>query len=329
MKIPASKEKAIKKSDLSEDSLLESDLAAREEIFDFWRYEDAPEIIAKAGGSGGSFATGFSRIDKLLGGIGQGELIIITAPTGVGKTTLAQSFTWRMAHNAVPTLWFTLEVSLANFLRPFVSHDPEAVFSKGTRYDLATSVTGLQKVGKQPIYFPKNLEQVSWRTLKAMIWSAATELNVGAVFIDHLHYLVRLHERGPVMENMSLYIGDRLRELRRVAIETKTTIFLVAHMTKTPDGKRPTLNDLRDSSFVAQEADAVLVLWRDRLKNPVIREIDGEKFEDPWSKYTGVAIEKARRTGARGELMLSWDRGLYTEASLEEINTYYGLFPKV
>lgn len=286
-------------------TLDEVDSLPDEEKVDFWSYEDAPEIIQKAEKKG-MISSGLQNLDAILDGFEPGELVTVTAPTGIGKTSLCQTVTKSLVEDGVPSLWFTLEVSLANFLRPFVDNDEKAIMTDGK----------VSKVSNLPIYFPKKLEQLSFIGLQSFIRQAQVKYGVKCVFIDHLHYLVRLHNKRHTTENFSLVLGDRVRELKRIALETGTVIFLVAHMAKTEDGKRPSLNDIRDSSFVAQESDSVIVLWRERRKTPIIETLpDGSEYEETYLPFTELAVDKARRSGRRGQLTLSFDNGLYKIAT--------------
>lgn len=284
--------------------------AGKEEPVEFWSYADSPEI-AKLAQQKKGFSLGSPTLDFLTGNIEPGELIVITAPTGVGKTTLARTLSWNMAQRDIPSLWFTLEESTPVFLRAFWGNDTGAQWSTdGT----------LTKVSGAPLYFPKDTEQVSFTNLQHIIKYASVKYGIQAVFIDHLHYLVQTRGRADMLGNFSLVLGDRVRELRRIALETKVTMFLIAHMTKTDEGTRPTLNDIRDSSFVAQEADHVFVLWRDRMKEPVIVN-DGERsYEETFYPHTNCAVEKSRRTGRRGQIYLLHDRGLYREATQAQVS---------
>lgn len=279
--------------------------------------EEDPEFISYANDvleivSGGEKHTGrplgFEALDKLTGGVSSGELVIVTAPTGVGKTTFCQSVSWMLAQKGHPSLWYTLEVSLYQFLQPLLKNDAEAKWDDAGK---------LVKTSPWPIYFPKNVERINFKKLKEAINMAHVEYGVEHVFIDHLHYLLD-HKAIERSRSTSLHIGDRLRELRQIALATGVSIFLVAHLTKTEDGKRPTLSDMRDSSFIGQEADVVICLWRDRLKEPLKREIDGVEFEETFSPITNCAIEKSRRTGQKGQVALKWNKGLYREMTQTE-----------
>lgn len=79
------------------------------------------------------------------------------------------------------------------------------------------------------------------------------------IFIDHLHFLFDLtHTR-----NTSIEIGQVIRSLKTMAIDLNITIFLLCHMAKLDPYQEPSDDNIRDSSFVAQESDAGLLIWRD------------------------------------------------------------------
>lgn len=225
----------------------------------------------------------------------------------VHNSTWCQSVTRNLALAGHAVLWYTLEVTLENFLRPLVQHDAGAVYE----------AEKLLKVSDLPIYFPKQMEKVDFATLKKVIRYANVKYGVEHVFIDHLHYL--LDSKSLMSQkSTSLFIGDRLRQLRQIAIETGVSIFLVAHTTKIPDGERPTMFSMRDSSFVAAEADVVIVLWRERLKIPIRKNVGGMEMLETFSPVVHCAVEKARRTGQKGIIKLRWERGLYFEMTEEE-----------
>lgn len=78
------------------------------------------------------------------------------------------------------------------------------------------------------------------------------------VFIDHLHYLLDL----AAARNPSIQIGQIIRGLKQIALRQKVVIFLAAHTTKLNPDKQLSADDIRDSSFVGQESDGVMMVWR-------------------------------------------------------------------
>lgn len=281
-----------------------------EETPEFIHYTTDAQEIVEEGRQHQGRPLGFPVLDGITGGVSSGELIIVTAPTGVGKTTLTQSISWMLAKKNNPSLWYTLELNIFQFIQPFLKHDPEVEWDDSGK---------LLKVSNLPIYFPKNVENLDFKKLKRAIRYANKHMGVEHVFIDHLHYLLD-HKSIEKTKSISLHIGERLRSLRKIALETGVSIFLVAHLSKTEDGKRPTLSDMRDSSFIAQEADLVLVLWRERLKHPQMTTVDGVEFELTHSPIVHCAVEKSRRTGRRGMTYFSWKDGLYSEATRQDVD---------
>ena len=78
-------------------------------------------------------------------------------------------------------------------------------------------------------------------------------------------------------------------------------------MKKTKLEETPTIDDLRDSSFVAQESDIVMMLWRNKERdntNPV-----GYRYTND----AVLTVEKNRRTGKLGYVKLSFNNGRFIE----------------
>ena len=246
---------------------------------------------------------GFKTLDALLDGVSSGELIVISAATGVGKSTFAKTIIWNLAQEKIPSLFYSLEESTWNFIQPFLANDPEVRWQPdGT----------LSKVGDYPIYWPIDAFKIDFERLRQVIRYAYLKYGIQHVFIDHLFYLLD-HKAVESSRSISLHIGDRLRKLRQIAYQTGVSIFLVTHITKTEDGKDPTANDLHSSSFVGQEADAIIMLSRKRLSEPVKEMKDGIEYFETFSPIVRCKVEKARRTGNRGAFDLLFINRLYKD----------------
>jgi replicative DNA helicase len=76
-------------------------------------------------------------------------------------------------------------------------------------------------------------------------------------FIDHLHFLVDMAR----VSNPSLEIGAIVRRIKRFAVENDFIIFLLAHIKKNENDDL-SYKDLRDSSFIAQDSDTVIMIKR-------------------------------------------------------------------
>ncbi|MDD5244072.1 MAG: DnaB-like helicase C-terminal domain-containing protein [Syntrophorhabdaceae bacterium] len=173
-------------------------------------------------------------LDRVLDGFYPGQLIVISGVTGHGKTTIAQTFTKNMSEQLVYPLWFSYEVGTDDFLSTF-SDDHQ-------KY----------------IYMPAKLKGNTLKWLEDRILESKLKYRTQAVFIDHIHYLVTMSPK----QNMSYIIGETVRGLKQLCIKHNIVIFLIAHMTKTRPEEEPGLGHTRDSSFIEQEADSVLYVWR-------------------------------------------------------------------
>ncbi len=293
-------------ADLERDKALEAELAAIKEPPTIHSYATHTAEISRLTKTHRGRPLGFATLDTLLGGVSSGELIVISAPTGIGKSTLAKTITYNLAKQGRGSLWYSLEESIWTFLQPFIANDPLAKWeTDGT----------ISKVGGLPIHWPEKVEAMDFDQLKKTIRFAHLKYGIEHVFIDHLSYILdsKSIERS---RSVSIHIGDRLRELRQIALATGVSIFLVAHIGKIEDGKEPTLNDLRDSSFVGQEADAILMLSRKRLAEPVATTTaEGIEYMETFSPIVRCKVEKARRTGAKGAFDLIFVNRLYVDPS--------------
>ena len=87
--------------------------------------------------------------------------------------------------------------------------------------------------------------------------------NTRIFFIDHLHYLIDIAR----VKNPSLDIGTIVRRVKRFAVDNDFIMFLLAHVSKT-ESDNVSYRDLRDSSFIAQESDTVIMVKRTPEEGP-------------------------------------------------------------
>lgn len=180
--------------------------------------------------------SGFKSLDYIIKGFYPGELTVLSGLTGNGKTLLAQTLTQNFSLAKRHSVWFSYEVSIRQFLEQM--EDDEGVLSV--------------------FYVPSILKSshISW--IRDRIIEAQVKFNVEAVFIDHLHFLSDVMMR----RNPSLEIGQIMRQINLLAIELQIAIFLIAHTTKIKSDVELGLGDVRDSSFIEQEASNVFYIWR-------------------------------------------------------------------
>ncbi len=222
------------------------------------------------------FESGIEGLDKILRGFRKNQLIVLAAPTKSGKTSFCVELTIRLEH--LNPVWVPFEESAEELIRKF------------------------QERGEQPplFYTPQNITGNTTSWIEKRVVEGKVKYGSKIFFIDHLHFIVPFSS-----DRLDTRIGQAMRELKQLAKKHEVIIVLVAHLKKTNMIVSPTLEDLRDSSFIAQEADTVMMLWR-----KTYRDDDGEMII---SNETLLSVQANRRTGTTGNVKLVFDKGRFVE----------------
>lgn len=208
--------------------------------------------------------SGFEDIDNCLdGGFREGDFNIVSGIPGDGKTTLCRMFTLNFARRAVPSLWFSHEMSNRELWDSFEKMGAD------------TSL-----IAHVPEFLQEDLD---W--MFRHIDRAIEEHGTKAVFIDTLGDIVKSVPRQQDMGNYANYLAQICKDLRKFAIERKIMIFAVAHAVKqTRSGSNETNNaDIANSNGIPAAATNIFHVWRDN-------ESDNLSF---------VKIGKSRRDGSK------------------------------
>lgn len=219
--------------------------------------------------------TGISGLDEILGGFRRKQLITIAAPTKSGKTSFCIDLTVRLKEEN--PMWFPFEEPAEELIQKFVDRNEEPPM----------------------FYTPEKVTGSTMAWIEKKIVESIAKYNSRFVFIDHLHFIVPFSA-----ERQDLRIGETMRQLKGLAKKWDVTIFLVAHLKKTKMDTQPDLEDLRDSSFIAQESDTVIMLWRETRKE------DGQVVI---TNNVNVSVQANRRTGKTGNVKLIFKEGKFVE----------------
>lgn len=230
----------------------------------------------------------FSQFDDKLQGLCTGELTVISGKTGEGKTLFSESYMKGLLDKStdLKSCLFSFEVPPKTILEKYVNSP------------------------QMKIYLPVELKTSDFEWLYERVWEAAVKENCRLFVFDHLHFLIDMAEK----QNMSLNIGRFMREIKtKIALELNVAVVLIAHQKGSPKGEEPGLEDIRDSSFIAQESDNVVICWRkknfteDELTkigrdNPVAlqnikKRIKPSSHDEYSDGFAVVQIAKARRSG--------------------------------
>jgi Replicative DNA helicase len=210
-------------------------------------YHDEIEFRMKNWGKIMGLHTGNWVLDRMTMGLAPGELTVIGGATSNGKTALSMNIAANIAKQGKSVLFVTLEMT----------HGEAGVrFRKilGEEQYLNTAAN---------IFFQKN-DELSWKSIDGLVRKAKEEAECELVVIDHLHYFTR------EVQNVADELGNITKELKKNAIRHQLPIILISHTRKAPDShtRKTGINDLRGSSYIAQDADIVLMVERNLKEFP-------------------------------------------------------------
>lgn len=221
------------------------------------------------------FLSGIEGLDKILKGFRKNQLIVLAAPTKSGKSQMTVELAIRMPD--MKPVFIPFEESAEELVRKFhdLNQTPPLFYTPRT-------ITG---------------NTIPW--IEKKIVEGMVKFNSKLFFIDHLHFIVPF-----TSDRLDTRIGLVMRELKRMARDYGVVIVLVAHLKKTNMVVTPTLEDLRDSSFIAQEADTVLMMWREAKRVDGVMEV---------TNRTILSVQANRRTGSTGNVKLIFKDGRFIE----------------
>lgn len=219
--------------------------------------------------------TGWPGLDDLLKGFRLQQLVVISAATKSGKTSLMVDLTNRLK-NFNP-LWFPFEESAEELIMKF------------------------QERGETPprAFSPLNMMGGTTQWIEQKIVESIAKYNTKVVIIDHLDFIVPFNA-----DNHSLRMGQAMREMKGLAKKWNVVIFLICHLVKTKMDTQPTLEDLRGSASIAQEADTVILLWR---------QSEREGKEMVITNNVNVSVQANRRHGKTGNVKMVFRDGKFHE----------------
>jgi replicative DNA helicase len=231
-----------------------------------------------------------AKLDTEQGGISGGELMIISAPTGNGKTTLSSTIAYNMLKNqGIPSLFLTYEVSTFSLWKSF------------------------EKMGAQPgdfICAPAQHTTGKLEWVEKKIKEAKEKYMIGNVVIDHLGFLVPFQKLNQQMsQNYSSYLAQIVRELKTIAVNENISIILPVHMVKSASDD-PSIRDIANSGGIAQESDFVLLLAREETKKSSLSK---DFSDDYYTKYTKVIVAKNRPGGKTPSFWMEMKDGKLVE----------------
>lgn len=218
--------------------------------------------------SNSGYRSSFPDLDSVVQGFQKSDLIIIAGRPSMGKTAFALNLAKNiMIKYKIPLIIFTLEMSRQQIMYRFLSSASQLNANrlksgKMTLQEWKNLSGSMKDLADLPLFIDDNpnLTVSDIRlTLRKII---AQKKKEGLVVIDYL----QLMKIGSHLENRVQEISHITRNLKILAKEFEIPILLLSQLSRNVESrinKRPMLSDLRESGSIEQDADIVIMLYRD------------------------------------------------------------------
>ena len=248
--------------------------------------------------------SGFYDLDSLTQGFQKSDLIILAGRPSMGKTAFVLNITENILKNyKLPIIFFSLEMSKEQLIYRLLSNETgisQTRLKLGNLYkeDWNQLKKSIQLYSKLP-FFINDEPDITIYDLRAKIKKIIFEQgNIGLIVIDYLQLLLNSKIKS---ENRVQELSQITRSLKAIAKEFQTPIIALSQLSRNVENrinKRPILSDLRESGSIEQDADLVLMLYRENYYNSTT-----EKFE---KLAPAELIIAKHRNGPLGVVKLSF-----------------------
>jgi replicative DNA helicase len=213
--------------------------------------------------------SGFSKIDKLLGGFQKSDLIVLAARPGVGKTSLALNIAVNAAkRHAQRVAFFSMEMSNEQLVQRLLAAETGINQQRlrmgeieDDEWQMLVEAAG---VLSDTLLFIDDTPAMSALELRTKARRLQAEFGLDLVIVDYLQ-LMRGEARS---ENRVQEISYITRSLKSLARELEAPLIAISQLSRAVESRsdhKPILSDLRESGSIEQDSDIVMFIYREEL----------------------------------------------------------------
>lgn len=216
-----------------------------------------------------SYYTGFFDLDDLTDGLHKGELTIVGARPGVGKTTFSLQIAEYIAKKQKNVSYICLEMSTEQMIQKMLAKEARVNSRKIRNGDLKDSE--IEKIGQACIEI-SNLKMnllTKIRTIQQIEITARRMKNRNKLDLLIIDYL-QLIKSSAKFQSREQEVADISRTLKLLSIELEIPIIALCQLNRNASRNEPTLADLRESGSIEQDADNVIFLYQEDENNNIV-----------------------------------------------------------
>ena len=243
--------------------------------------------------------TGFYDLDRMTSGLQPGELSILAARPSMGKTALSLNMASHIAFNEKKSVaYFSVEMPKESMMMRILSIESKVSLNniRNGHLDGNTWPAIIQACAKvsESKLFIDDTSGISPFEIRSKARRLKSKESLDLIIIDYLQ-LMGMKQR---LDSREREVAEISKGLKALAKELKVPVLALAQLNRGVEGRsnrRPMLSDLRESGSIEQDADVIMMIYRESYYE---KEIE--------SNQTEIIIGK-QRNGPTGTVRLKWD----------------------
>ena len=220
--------------------------------------------------------TGFAKVDERYGGFSAGELVVIGARLGCGKTAMGWQMMYHNAKRNRPCLFVSLEMEVSQLMeRHYTSHTGvPAIDIRSGNFNPELIQEEKERFGELPI----TLFSPPTATVRQIAAAARLKQSGGGLSLLVVDYIGKVKPADPRKETRD-QIAQVSGDLKTLARELKIPVVGLAQLNRFADNaKQPRVSHLADSDNIGRDADQIFLLNRDRSKGTTELRISKHRY---------------------------------------------------
>ena len=245
-------------------------------------------------------SSSFTELDHLTSGFQPGELTIIAARPSMGKTALSLNMALSASLNQKTVAFFSVEMAKEQILMRLLSLAGKVPLSNLRTGQIASSewdqlVYAASKLNDAQ-FFVDDSSAISPFDIRSRARRIKARHGLDLLVIDYLQLMTL---KSSSMESREREVSEISRLLKAMAKELEIPVIALSQLNRGVEGRtnrRPLLSDLRESGSIEQDADVIMMLYRDDYYN-----------NNSDKKGQADLILNKQRNGPTGTVSLKWN----------------------
>jgi replicative DNA helicase len=250
-------------------------------------------------GSITGLTTGYDDLDRMTSGMQKSDLILLAARPSMGKTALALNIAMNAVKTGASAALFSLEMSKEQYVQRIISMESMVDSGKLRTGNLDDEdwnrlLSVMSSVSNYKVYID-DTASITLFEMMSKCRRLKMEKGLDLIIVDYL----QLMSGSGKIDSRQQEISNISRGLKAMARELDCPVMALSQLSRAPELRndhRPVMSDLRESGAIEQDADVVMMLYRDEYYN---------KEESDKKGITEVIITK-QRNGPVGTVELAW-----------------------